>query len=232
MRLTTEGLLVLAKKYLELVPDLPRSYIEDKSKGSGLAKFIVCAQAAWFCIQCLARIVQNLGISLLELNVLGHAICALITCSCGGINRWTYKEPMPQVIVSENHAKFVVAMSVFGKFDASQLGSSYLRCVNGKFMFRFPADSPKKSGSGDPDGNLGIKTSRPGWMPVRPTKYWLDVQSTGELPDQATFEKDKLHLHETKYGFRLHNMKQVERRLPQFNDMDQDSQPKSATSVS
>ncbi|CAI4214332.1 unnamed protein product [Parascedosporium putredinis] len=53
-------------------------FIEDKSKGSMLAKSLVCFQAAWFCIQCLTRFGQKLPVSLLELNTLGHAICTLL----------------------------------------------------------------------------------------------------------------------------------------------------------
>lgn len=52
--------------------------ILDKSKASGLAKALVCAQALWFCIQCLSRILQSLPITLLELNTFAHCLCALI----------------------------------------------------------------------------------------------------------------------------------------------------------
>ncbi|CAI4214551.1 unnamed protein product [Parascedosporium putredinis] len=76
----------------EIIPELSRAQIEDKSKGSMLAKSLVCFQAwkstqsnaksitiaAWFCIQCLTRFGQKLPVSLLELNTLGHAICTLL----------------------------------------------------------------------------------------------------------------------------------------------------------
>ncbi|KAK3492150.1 uncharacterized protein B0T23DRAFT_420022 [Neurospora hispaniola] len=61
----------------DLIPVLPRESIDDKSKGSTLAKALVCFQASWFCIGCVNRFAQGLSISLLELNTLGHALCTL-----------------------------------------------------------------------------------------------------------------------------------------------------------
>lgn len=60
-----------------LVPDISRGYIEDKSKSDWLAKGLTCWQACYFCIQCIYRLYQGLSITLLELNVFAHAICAL-----------------------------------------------------------------------------------------------------------------------------------------------------------
>jgi hypothetical protein len=61
-----------------LIPDIPRPYIEDKSKSDWLAKGITCWQAGYFCIQCIFRLSQQLSITLLELNVFAHAICTLL----------------------------------------------------------------------------------------------------------------------------------------------------------
>ncbi|THX70068.1 hypothetical protein D6D04_10042 [Aureobasidium pullulans] len=63
----------------ESIPNIPESEILDKSKASTLAKTIVCLQALWFCIQCIARLSQGASISFLELNVLGHCLCAFAT---------------------------------------------------------------------------------------------------------------------------------------------------------
>ncbi|KAI2619668.1 hypothetical protein GGR54DRAFT_123665 [Hypoxylon sp. NC1633] len=57
---------------------ISRQDISDKSKASGLAKTLVCFQALWFCIQCFARVSQNLPITLLELNSFAHSACALL----------------------------------------------------------------------------------------------------------------------------------------------------------
>ena len=76
--LTADGMVRLAKHWPHLLPRLSQRDIEDKNKSDGLAKLITCWQATWFCVQCICRLVQGLSISLLELNVFGHCICALL----------------------------------------------------------------------------------------------------------------------------------------------------------
>ena len=78
MTLTWVGVRLLMKEEPHLLPQLSLSQIEDKAKANGLAKTIVCAQAIWFCLQCVTRIIQGLSISILELNVFCHALCALL----------------------------------------------------------------------------------------------------------------------------------------------------------
>jgi len=63
---------------MDLLPGISETQIRDKSKASGLAKTLVCIQAAWFCMQCIVRLTQGLTISLLELNTFAHALCAFI----------------------------------------------------------------------------------------------------------------------------------------------------------
>jgi hypothetical protein len=66
----------LAKgNHATLLP-IQRAMEQDPSKASGLAKFITCAQAFWFCSQCIARLSENMAISLLELNTFAHCISA------------------------------------------------------------------------------------------------------------------------------------------------------------
>ena len=57
--------------------NISKEEILDKSKANALGKTLVCLQSAWFCIQCLARLVQNLPLSLLEVNTAVHALAAL-----------------------------------------------------------------------------------------------------------------------------------------------------------
>lgn len=68
----------IIRNAFEAIPDISEDEILDKSKANGLAKFIVCVQATWFCIQCVNRLALSLSISLLELNTFAHAICTLI----------------------------------------------------------------------------------------------------------------------------------------------------------
>ena len=72
------GLSYIAKKAPELIPDIAEKQIRDKSKADSLAKFTVCLQALWFCVQCITRVSQRKAISLLELNIFAHAFCALL----------------------------------------------------------------------------------------------------------------------------------------------------------
>ena len=72
------GLEYLAEHAPHLIPDISKEVIKDKSNADSLAKFIVCLQAIWFCVQCVVRIAQRQAISLLELNTLGHAIRVLL----------------------------------------------------------------------------------------------------------------------------------------------------------
>lgn len=76
--LTPDGLRFLLQYESEALPDINADQIKDRSKADGLKKMLVCAQALWFCIQCIARISQSLPVSLLELNTVGHALCTLV----------------------------------------------------------------------------------------------------------------------------------------------------------
>ena len=58
-----------------LIP-LQRAALQKPGKASVLAKMITCTQALWFCSQCIARLSQNMAISLIELNTFAHCISA------------------------------------------------------------------------------------------------------------------------------------------------------------
>jgi hypothetical protein len=75
--ITIEGFEYMLKMRDHLIPDISREYIQDKSKSDSLAKLLTCWQAGYFCIQCVFRLSQQLSVTLLELNVLAHAVCAL-----------------------------------------------------------------------------------------------------------------------------------------------------------
>lgn len=59
------------------LPTITREEIEDKSKGDGLSKAIAVLQAIWFIVQCIARRVQGLDITELELTTI--ALCSIST---------------------------------------------------------------------------------------------------------------------------------------------------------
>jgi hypothetical protein len=73
--LTARGVRLLAK--CGLLPPITAEFIADKSKADSLAKVLVCGQATWCLVQFIGRKASHLPVTLLEVNTLGHALCAL-----------------------------------------------------------------------------------------------------------------------------------------------------------
>jgi hypothetical protein len=71
---TPAGILQLAK--VGALPSPSVDSVVDKSKADTVAKMLVCIQAAWFMLQCIARLCQKLPLTLLEIHVLTHILCA------------------------------------------------------------------------------------------------------------------------------------------------------------
>ena len=75
-RVTSSGALFLKREKLFPLMDIAR--IKDQSKSDMLAKILVCIQASWMVLQCIARGVVGLPLSLLELNTVMHVMCTLL----------------------------------------------------------------------------------------------------------------------------------------------------------
>ena len=75
LTLTGEGLVLLAQ--YGFTPDISRSAIEDQSKADYLGKGLSCVQAGWLIVQCISRLGSHLPVTFLEINTLGHVLCAL-----------------------------------------------------------------------------------------------------------------------------------------------------------
>ncbi|SJL18586.1 uncharacterized protein ARMOST_22183 [Armillaria ostoyae] len=80
-------------KVLESEPNLVKNLaavspetIEDKSKGDALSKTVSTLQISWFIVQCIARAIQHLPITLLEMTALAFAGLSIITYCL-----WWYK---------------------------------------------------------------------------------------------------------------------------------------------
>ncbi|KAL8644431.1 MAG: hypothetical protein Q9226_007768 [Calogaya cf. arnoldii] len=76
--LTPAGIMFCLNHEPNILPQPSPEQIKDKSKADGLKKTLVCAQATWFCVQCIARLAESLPLSLLELNTVAHALCTLV----------------------------------------------------------------------------------------------------------------------------------------------------------
>lgn len=75
-------------------PNLSQETVSDRSKADALAKPILCIQALWFCAQCITRLVERLGITLLELNAFAHCICAIVIYFIWWHKPYDVKSPM------------------------------------------------------------------------------------------------------------------------------------------
>ncbi|KAK6224089.1 hypothetical protein LQW54_000236 [Pestalotiopsis sp. IQ-011] len=78
MALTSNGVSFLLAHEPDMLPDISEEEIKDKSKSDSLAKTIACVQAIWFCVQCIARWVERLPVSQLELTTFAHSICTIL----------------------------------------------------------------------------------------------------------------------------------------------------------
>jgi len=76
LTLTAHGVVLLAK--CGHLPELDISEIKDKSKTDGLAKALVLLQASWMVLQTIGRVASHLPTSLLEVNTIGHILCAFV----------------------------------------------------------------------------------------------------------------------------------------------------------
>lgn len=76
MGLTPAGILELARQgyFICIAPE----DIEDKSKASLLQKGLVVFQVLWMAIQCVARRIYGLPLTLVEIHTMVHVVCALL----------------------------------------------------------------------------------------------------------------------------------------------------------
>lgn len=76
LTVTARGIAFLAK--CGHLPDIHENDIADKSKADSLAKALACLQAGWMVVQLIGRAASGLPVTLLEVNVLGHVLCAFV----------------------------------------------------------------------------------------------------------------------------------------------------------
>ena len=76
LTVTPAGAVELAR--LGLLSPVEQEVINDKTKADPITKAIVCVQAAWFIVQCIARAAQHLPLTLLEIHTLAHVFIAML----------------------------------------------------------------------------------------------------------------------------------------------------------
>jgi len=77
--LTSSGVIALAEMGY-FVP--VKTDIEDRSKANVFQKTLVMFQVLWMVLQCVVRAANGLPITLLEIHILVHALCALVMYLC------------------------------------------------------------------------------------------------------------------------------------------------------
>ncbi|KAK3688762.1 hypothetical protein B0T22DRAFT_512503 [Podospora appendiculata] len=76
LRLFSQGVTIMGES--GQLPDIPLRYVQDKSKADSLAKLLIISQSSWMVLQCITRRSAGLYVTMVELNTLAHAVCALI----------------------------------------------------------------------------------------------------------------------------------------------------------
>jgi hypothetical protein len=76
--LTSLGVVNLSREGRLVLPEINAKQIKNYSKADTLAKGLVIVQAGYLGIQCIARLADKLPISPLEINNVGHVLCALM----------------------------------------------------------------------------------------------------------------------------------------------------------
>lgn len=84
--ITAKQLCYLVQQGYMQAPTITKKEIWDKSKADRLAKTITSLQAGWLTIQVVARWIQHLPVTLLEISTV-----ALITCTAATFFFWFYK---------------------------------------------------------------------------------------------------------------------------------------------
>lgn len=102
--------------------------------------------ASWFCIQCVFRLGQHLGISLLGLNALGHAACAILTYIIWWDKPQGVLEPEEVKVKTNDDEQMVAARTVTGKFGTRKPESGFIRITDGIPKFMFPVKVDRMTG--------------------------------------------------------------------------------------
>jgi hypothetical protein len=136
--LTPDELLRFVREGSVEMPVIAEGDIEDRSKGDVLSKLVAILQLVWFIIQLIARCVQNLPVTLLEIDTLG---LAALTCIAYGL--W-WKKPMnigrPHIV----HWKSGATTPPFHDSLASDKGHSALSIFRSLLSDWSPNDLTRK----------------------------------------------------------------------------------------
>ena len=124
LSVTAHGIAILAEH--GHLPDIPESFIKDKSKADNIAKFLATVQAGWLLVQCIGRVVTRLPLTFLEIITSAHVICTLIMYLLWMKKPYDIHEP--HTLIGEWVRPLCAAMWMFSRI-------STLKHKEGKYTF-------------------------------------------------------------------------------------------------
>ena len=84
--ITGKHLFWLVKNGVIEYPDVSTKELWDKSKQATIGKLVACVQIFYLVVQSIARAIQRLAITTMELSALAIVVCSIMTSAC-----WLYK---------------------------------------------------------------------------------------------------------------------------------------------
>ena len=103
--LTAKGVGYFIKKGRLSLPS--KETIAERSKSDALAKTLVCLQAGYIIVQCISRLSSGLPLTFLEINTLGHVLCALI------MNSFWFHKPQNLTLSIALESSFAKQLSIW-----------------------------------------------------------------------------------------------------------------------
>jgi hypothetical protein len=117
LTVTDAGTLFLAQH--GCLPDISTETITDKRKADDISKGLVCVQAGWLVVQCIARLAAGLPVTLLEVVTLAHCLSALAMYAL-----WWHKPLEISVPVCLDHP-YIRQMAAFMVIDGQTSTHKY-----------------------------------------------------------------------------------------------------------
>ncbi|SJL13744.1 uncharacterized protein ARMOST_17192 [Armillaria ostoyae] len=105
--------------------EIPKKDIDDRNKGDGLSKGLAMLQATWFVIHCIARLVNNLPVTIIETVAIGYAVFTVINYAVWWHKPLGISVPFRATVASPDTADTTPPQSPPGLIPR-KLGTEYL----------------------------------------------------------------------------------------------------------
>lgn len=105
--------------------EIPKKDIDDRNKGDGLSKGLAMLQATWFVIHCIARLVNNLPVTIIGTVAIGYAVFTVINYAVWWHKPLGISVPFRATVASPDTADTTPPQSPPGLIPL-KLGTEYL----------------------------------------------------------------------------------------------------------